>query len=60
MVRDTLTEQQIDRPQEGQGHEDRTTAGGAYVVLYLNNDQAAFFADERFARRSRSRSTDRR
>jgi len=45
MVRDTLTEQQVDDLKKVKGMKLEQPEAGAYVVLYLNNDQAAFFAD---------------
>ncbi|HXU24828.1 MAG TPA: peptide ABC transporter substrate-binding protein [Tepidiformaceae bacterium] len=47
MVRDTLTEQQVDDLKKVKGMKLEQPEAGAYVVLYLNNDQAAFFADAR-------------
>ena len=45
MVRETLTEQQVADLQKIKGMKVEQPQLGAYVVLYLNNDQAAFFAD---------------
>lgn len=45
MVRDTLTDQQLADLQKIKGMTVEQPQGGTYVVLYLNNDQAAFFAD---------------
>ncbi|MGH2633997.1 MAG: peptide ABC transporter substrate-binding protein [Tepidiformaceae bacterium] len=45
IVRDTLTEQQLTDLQKLNGMKVEQPQEGTYVVLYLNNDQAAFFAD---------------
>jgi len=47
MVRDSLTASQVSDLQKVKGMTVEQPQGGAYVMLYLNNDQAAFFADPR-------------
>ena len=47
MVRDSLTASQVSDIEKVKGMTVEQPQGGAYVMLYLNNDQAAFFADPR-------------
>jgi len=58
MVRDTVTEAQLTELTRAKGMKVEQLERPAYVVLYLNNDQAAFFADEQ-VRRALSLAIDR-
>ena len=58
MVRDSLSEAQLTEVEKLKGKRVERPLHSAYVVLYLNNDQAAFFADEE-ARRAISRALNR-
>lgn len=58
MVRDSLSEAQVVEIEKLKGRKVARPLHSAYIVLYLNNDQAAFFADER-ARRAISMALDR-
>jgi peptide/nickel transport system substrate-binding protein len=58
MVRDTVTEAQLTELTRAKGMKVEQLQRPAYVVLYLNNDQTAFFADEQ-VRRALSLAIDR-
>ena len=58
MVRDSLSAAQISEIQKLKGKQVERPLHSAYIVLYLNNDQAAFFADEQ-SRRAISIALDR-
>ena len=50
MVRETLTESQITELRKAKGMKTDQPQRGDYLLLYLNNDQAAYFQDERVRR----------
>lgn len=50
MVRDTLTEAELTEIDKLKGKKTEELQRSALVILYLNNDQAAFFQDERVRR----------
>ena len=58
MVRDSLSEAQIAEVTRFKGKSIDRPIRSAFIVLYLNNDQAAYFADER-VRRALSLALDR-
>ncbi len=58
MVRDSLSEAQVSEVGKLKGKQVARPLHSSYIVLYLNNDQAAFFADER-ARRAISMALER-
>ncbi len=59
LVREPLTDDQLTDLQKIKGVEIEQPQRGDYIVLYLNNDQAAYFQDER-VRRAISLAIDRR